>query len=134
MAQLRQQKARLYKDFDLDFGKNAITGAINKKIDVNAVKQSMQNLLMTLPFERPFHPEIGSDLYRQLFEPMNTFAASGIEKSVTNLFENYEPRVEITNVNVMPRYDYNEYRVKVYFNIRGINNPQELELDLERLR
>ena len=44
MANLRQKRARIYKDFDLSFTKNSITGDINKKLDVNAVKQSMKNL------------------------------------------------------------------------------------------
>jgi len=62
MAIIRQNKARIYKDFDLSFTKNAITGDLNKKIDSKAVKQSMYTLVQTQMNERPFHPELGSDI------------------------------------------------------------------------
>ena len=73
MAVQRQKITRLYKDFDLAFGKNAITGDINKKLDVNAVKQSMKNLILTELMERPFQPDLGSALAGLLFENANMF-------------------------------------------------------------
>jgi phage baseplate assembly protein W len=134
MAILRQNKARLYKDFDLSFGKNAITGDLNKKIDANAVKQSMRTLVMTQMHERPFHPELSSDLFQQLFEQMTPFTAGSMARNLETLFDNYEKRVKIDNVLVEPLYDKNEYKVKIYFEVIGLNEPQELELQLERLR
>jgi phage baseplate assembly protein W len=134
MAIIRQNKARLYKDFDLSFTKNAITGDLNKKIDAKAVKQSMYTLVQTQMYERPFHPEIGSDILMMLFEPMTPFTAGSIEKRLETLFLNYEKRVKIDEVLVEPLYDLNEYKVKIYFEVIGLNEPQELELNLERLR
>ena len=134
MAIIRQNKARLYKDFDLSFTKNAITGDLNKKIDANAVKQAMYTLIQTQRYERPFHPELGSDIMMQLFEPMTPFTAGSMERSIKTLFDNYERRVKLHNVLVEPMFDRNEYTVKIYFEVVGINEPQELELNLERLR
>lgn len=134
MAVIRRNKARLYKDFDLDFGKNAVTGDLDKLLDVKAVKQAMQNLIMTRPFERFFHPELGSNLMNSLFEPMTVFTSASIETQIKQLFFNYEPRVDINAVYCEPMYDQNEYKVEIRFNIVGINEPQELQLTLERLR
>ena len=53
---------RIYKDLDLNFGRNVVTGDVNKLTDVEAVKRSVRNLINTSHFERPFHPEIGSDV------------------------------------------------------------------------
>ena len=53
-------------DFDLSFTKNAITGDLNKKIDSKAVKQAMYTLVQTQMTERPFHPELGSDIMMML--------------------------------------------------------------------
>ena len=62
MALVKRKVSRLYTDLDLAFGKNFFSDDIDKKIDVNSVKQSIKILLSTMPYERPFHPEIGSDI------------------------------------------------------------------------
>ena len=53
---------RIYSDLDLNFGRNTVTSDVNKLTDVEAVKRSVRNLINTSHFERPFHPEIGSDV------------------------------------------------------------------------
>ena len=83
MAILKQKRARIYKDFDLSFGKNSLSGDLNKKLDVNAVKQSMINLVMTKPFERPFNPLLGSEINNLLFEQMDTFTSDAIQKNLS---------------------------------------------------
>ena len=50
---------RIYKDLDLDFGRNRCTNDVNRLTDVEAVKRSVRNLINTNHYERPFHPEIG---------------------------------------------------------------------------
>lgn len=126
--------ARLYKDFDMLFTKNALSGDINKKLDVNAVKQSLMNLLLTKPYERPFHPELGSTLNQMLFENMRPGMEMSIARAVEQQILNFEPRVEIINVKCFPDYDNNSYNVKTYFNIIGLNEPQDLTVSLTRLR
>ena len=58
---------RVYKDLDLDFSRNIVTNDVNKLTDVEAVKRSVRNLINTNHYERPFHPEIGSDVRSMLF-------------------------------------------------------------------
>jgi len=53
---------RIYKDLDLDFGRNTVTHDVNKLTDVEAVKRSVRNLIKTNHYERHFHPEIGSNV------------------------------------------------------------------------
>ena len=134
MAILKQKRSRIYKDFDLAFGNNAITGDINKKIDVNAVKQSLKTLVLTKPYERPFNPLLGSEIYGLLFEPMNSFTTTAIEKSLEYLIQNYEKRARLQNIDIKPLYDLNTYDIDIAFYIVGINQPQTLEIKLERLR
>ena len=50
MATLKGKRSRIYSDIDMDFNVNAVTGDIGKKLDVNAVKQSLKNLILTQPF------------------------------------------------------------------------------------
>ena len=125
--------ARLYKDFDMAFTKNSLSGDINKKLDVNAVKQSIRNLLLTKPYERPFHPELGSRLYATLFEQMRPGLEQTLARMVEQQILNFEPRVDILNIQVTPDYDNNSYDVSIRFLVKGINEPQDLSLSLTRL-
>ena len=134
MATQRQKLGRLYSDFDLAFSKNAITGDINKKLDVNAVKQSIKNLILTDIMERPFQPDLGSRLGGLLFENADIFTTDAIRVTIENLLENYERRAKINSVDVEPDIDRNTYEVTINFFVIGINEPQELEVKLERLR
>ena len=65
-----KRATRIYKDLDLDFGRNVVTHDVNKLTDVESVKRSVRNLINTNHFERPFHPEIGGNVRALLFEPM----------------------------------------------------------------
>ena len=109
MAILKQKRARIYKDFDLSFGKNSLSGDLNKKLDVNAVGE--------IVIKAPWATQ-----------------SDAIQKNLKYLFKNYEPRCRVTDIRVKPLYDLNEYVVSVDFHIVGINEPQELEVRLERLR
>lgn len=134
MAVQRQKITRLYKDFDLAFGKNAITGDINKKLDVNAVKQSMKNLILTELMERPFQPDLGSALAGLLFENASMFTTDRIKITLETLLKNFERRAKINSIDVEPEIDNNRYGVIINFYVIGINEPQELEVKLERIR
>ena len=134
MAVQRQKITRLYKDFDLAFGKNAITGDINKKLDVNAVKQSMKNLILTELMERHFQPDLGSALAGLLFENATMFTTERIKVTIETLLENFERRAKINSIDVEPNIDNNRYDVSINFYVIGINEPQELEVKLERIR
>ena len=61
---------RIYKDLDLDFGRNVVTNDVNSLHDVEAVKRSVRNLINLNHFDKPFHPEIGSNIRALLFENM----------------------------------------------------------------
>ena len=134
MADEKVKLNRVYKDIDMAFGLNPVSSDIGKKIDVNAVKQSMQNLLMTLPFERPFHPEIGSNLRAMLFENITPQMNHVISKQIDLLIRNFEPRCRLVQVNTQPMFDRNGYRAQISFYVVNHPEPVEVETFLERLR
>tara|TARA_B100001245_G_C22703647_1_gene342758 strand:+ start:293 stop:697 length:405 start_codon:yes stop_codon:yes gene_type:complete len=134
MATQKLQIARLYKDFDMLFTNNALSGDVNKKLDINAVKQALMNLILTKPYERPFHPELGSSIYKMLFEPMRPGVETSIARAIEQQILNYEPRVSVLNIDVRPDYDHNAYEVTIRFLIQGINEPADLTVNLTRLR
>ena len=128
------RSARIFKDLNLDFQQNTATKDIQKITDVEAVKRSVRNLISTNHYEKPFHPEIGSNLRAMLFELMTPQMNHVITKQIENLINNYEPRCNLVQVLTQPMFDRNGYSVQISF---MVNNHQEtviVESFLERLR
>jgi phage baseplate assembly protein W len=89
-----------YSDLDLKFRLNPNTKDFVLKKDVEAVKQSVINILLTQRGERPFNPYIGGDLYAYLFENFDDITKAAIENTITNTLRNFEPRVQVVSVDV----------------------------------
>ena len=126
---------RIYKDLNLNFGIHPVTKQINTLTDAAAVKRSVRNLVQYGFYEKPFHPEIGSGVRDLLFENMTPFVANNLSKQIEEIITNYEPRALLAGVEVIPRFDNNQYEVIVEFYIQ--NAPAELvdlSFSLERLR
>ena len=128
------RSARIYKDLDLDFQKNTATKDIQKLTDVEAVKRSVRNLIKLNHYEKPFHPEVGSNLRAMLFENITPQINHAISKQIDLLIRNYEPRCRLVQLNVQPDVDRNGYRASISFFV--INHPERVEVEtfLERLR
>ena len=129
------RSSRLFKDISLSLSMHPVTRDIGKLSDVDAVKRSVRNLINTNHYERPFHPEIGSDIRNALFEPISPIVANLLARHVEDCINNFEPRVELSNVICTGDMDLNQYGVSIEFYV--INSPTELQtvnLFLERLR
>ena len=129
-----KRATRIYKDLDLDFGRNVVTNDVNKLTDVEAVKRSVRNLINTSHFERPFHPELGGNVRAMLFEPMTPLTALNLQRKVEEVLTNFEPRAKITQIIADPDIDRNAYKLTIKFYVIGITNPITVETFLERLR
>ena len=129
-----KRATRIYKDLDLDFGRNTVTNDVNKLTDVESVKRSIRNLINTNHFERPFHPEIGGNVRALLFENMTPLTALNLQRKIEEVLNNFEPRAKITQIIADPDIDRNGYRLEIRFYVIGIQNPITVETFLERLR
>ena len=109
------RSTRKYKDVSLSFTRHPITGDIASLIDADAVKRSVRNLINTDFFERPFHPEIGSNIRKTLFEPVDAATAETLSIYIEECIVNNEPRVELSSVRVDANIDRNGYNVIIEF-------------------
>ena len=129
------RNVRQYTDLDLFFGKKATSKDISKVTDIQAVKRSIRNLVLTNHYEKPFHPEIGSGVRGILFEPMTPLTAHILTRKIEDVITNFEPRARLISVRAQPNLDRNEYECTVQFYV--VNAPTELvdlTVFLERLR
>ena len=128
------RNVKQYRDLDLFFTKKT-NKDLNKVTDIEAVKRSVRNLILTNTFEKPFHPEIGGNVRGLLFENMTPMTSAVIARKIEDTINNFEPRARLVGVKAQPDRDLNGYVVSVFFYVA--NAPTELvELDtfLERLR
>ena len=128
------RSARIYKDLNLDFQQNSATKDIQKLLDVESVKRSVRNLINTNHYERPFHPEIGSNLRAMLFENITPQMTHAISKQIDLLIKNFEPRARLVQINVQPFIERNGYRAQISFFVVNTTERVEVESFLERLR
>ena len=129
-----KRSSRVFSDLDLDFQMNTVTKDVPFLKDVEAVKRSVKNLIQTNYYERPFHPELGSNLRAMLFENMTPQISHLITKQIEQLLQTYEPRAEIVQVMTRPNLDKNAYQVTISFYVVNHPEPIAVETMLERLR
>ena len=129
-----KRSARIYKDLNLDFQQNSATKDIQKLLDVESVKRSVRNLINLNYYEKPFHPEIGSNLRGLLFENITPQISHYMGKQIELLIKNYEPRCKMVEVVNKPNIERNGYSVSVSFYVINTPNPIQVETFLERLR
>jgi len=129
---VRSNKA--YSDLNLNFKKNPATNDVAKLKDVEAVKRAVRNLILTNRFERPFHPEIGSDIRSLLFENMTPVVEVLLKDRIKETIDVYEPRADVTDIIVSGDSDRNEYRVQIEFRVLNVPDPIVVTEFLQRLR
>lgn len=125
---------RRYSDFNLDFTPHPVTEDLSKKLNENAIAQSIRNLLLTSHYERPFKPELGCNIKKFLFEPIDNVTTSLIQDAIYQTITNYEPRVQIEEVVARANFDENRYEVDVTFFVQNTVTPLTISFFLERVR
>ena len=134
MATTNIDSTRNFRDLDLNFAIHPITKDVNVYKAEYAVINSVKNLILTNHFEKPFQPEIGSNIRRLLFENVDSIMAAQIEREIEETITNFEPRVQISSVVAIHAPDENGYKVRLEFFV--INNPDPITINffLERIR
>jgi phage baseplate assembly protein W len=128
------RNTRTFTDFDLNFTAHPVTGDIVRRNDEDAIKQSIKSLLLTRNFERPFHSEIGSPVRQLLFDLPGPMFTVMMRRAIIDVINNFEPRVNIIDVEVQDESDSNAVYVTLTFSIVNTTRPITLDLALERTR
>ena len=133
--QNQKRSSRVYKDLNLNFTTNPVTSDVTTVTDVNAVKRSVRNLLLTNHYDRPFHPEIGSNVQALLFENFGPITGNQLARQIEELIANFEPRARVESVECFPLPNTNTYDVRVYFYVENLPAEiQEFQTMLESMR
>ncbi len=134
MATILANTVRQYKDLDLNFTVHPVKKDVSKYVNEMAVINSIKNLILTNHYERPFQPDIGSNIQRLLFDNMDIITSSAIQREITQTIQNYEPRVSLESIRVTPDFDNNTYQVSLSFYILNRTEPVSIQFFLQRNR
>ena len=133
--QNEKKSSRVYKDLNLNFTANPVTGDVATVTDVIAVKRSVRNLLLTNHYDRPFHPEIGSNIQNLLFQNFGPITGNQLSRAIEEMIANFEPRARVETVECYPLSDTNSYDVRIYFYVENLPAElQEFQTILEMVR
>lgn len=123
-----------YSDLDLTFTKHPVTNDVVLSVDDQAVIRAVRNLVLTNHYEKPFHPEIGSNVRKMLFEPVSPLTANYLQREIEDTIRNYEPRAKLKEVIVQIEPDQNYYMAIITFFIVNRTEPITINFVLQRLR
>lgn len=126
--------SRKFSDLDLNFTAHPVTKDVSKKVNENAIATAIRNLLLTNYYERPFQPELGSNLKKFLFEPIDNVTTSLIQDSIFETISNFEPRVTVSEVVAAANFEEQRYDVYVTFYVKNTIEPLTISFFLERIR
>ena len=124
-----------FKDISMTFQVNPLNYDLITLKNESAISRSIRNIVFTLPGEKFFNETFGSRVSKSLFENIDEISASIIRDEIQNSITNYEPRVELIDVQTKPDYDNGEFNVTIVYRIVGVDVPaQQLEFALQPTR
>ena len=102
---------------------NGDTGMVKDETDIY---QSLFVLLSTHPGERIMDAEFGCNLRQFVFEEISQTLFTRIKKTVKDAIRNYEPRIDVNDIDLEYDYDDNILRITIDYTIRQINSRQNM--------
>ena len=126
-----QRVSKSFKDLSMSFKFNPLSGDLITLKNENAIARAVRNIVSTTPGEMLFDPDFGSSVSEILFENVDDITAVSIRDEIRSSLKNYEPRVELIDVEVEPNFDENQLDVLITYRIIGVDiPPSQLEFAL----
>ena len=117
--------SRAFKDISLSFTKHPVTNDVTVLKNEDAIKKSVINLCRTRINERFFNDLLGTSIEDSLFETNLDDIASFLEREITVLLKNFEPRIRLTSVIVVSLVDSYELQIRIEYDITGLPFPSQ---------
>ena len=124
----------VYSDFFTDLDKHPIRSTVLRKTNVDAVKQSLRNLMLTDRGERLFQPNLGGNIRAMLFENITPQTLLTMQEHIKDVIEAHEPRADVIDVVIAQTSQEHEVQITIVFRVVNVQEPVTLELLLERVR
>lgn len=127
-------EVRTYKDLDLNFRAHPVTKDVVKRTGDSAIIGALKNLILTNLYEKPFQPNFGSRIRGLLFEDVSFITANVLQTELSNIIQNFEPRVGVDAIRVQANPEQNRYDITIRFFINNLEAPITINFFLEKVR
>jgi len=126
----------VYQDFNVmsmetlytnNIGAKKVKTDLNVSYDMQAVKNSIANLLSTKKSEKILSPEYGLRLEDYLFEPITETTATAIANEILNAISIFEPRVQVVELQVIPYPDQYQYVINLALRVPTLKQSLSLQ-------
>jgi phage baseplate assembly protein W len=125
---------RRFTDLNLVFNPHPHTKDVLVRKNIDAIKTSVQNLILTKNYERPFHPEIGCQVSNLMFDNFGPATVSAIRRTILDTLTKFEPRANITDITILDTPEDNAVDIQVSFTINNVLDPITVTTTLNRVR
>jgi len=129
-----KNNANIYTDLHLDL----VTGytysnQLNKKTQIldiesdtnlGAIYNSITNIITTTPGQKPLNPIFGINFGDLLFLPVTDTIGGSIGRAIYQGITRYEPRVLVSNINVIPDPENNQYTIELTITVPRFSSQQ----------
>ena len=130
-----QRVSKPFKDISATFQTNPLNSDLIALNNSNAISRSIRNLILTVPGDKPFQPDLGSEVYDSLFDQLDQITAASIQSQIENTIIRYEPRESLTSVDVKSNIPNNAFDVLITYEVIGVELPtQQINFALELTR
>ena len=128
-------RKKIYNDLKLSLVEHPINHSVASQVnDIEAVKNALQNLILTNTHEKPFMPTYGGNLRALLFEPADILTGLALKSSILKAIYRYEPRVSEVTVQVIDDMDRNAYYITIGFNVIATGASSDTSFYIDRLQ
>ncbi len=130
-----ERVSRGFKDISMSFQANPLSNDLIALKNENAIARSVRNIIFTVPGEKMFNPDFGTNITDSLFELLDEISGTVIKDRITYSLETYEQRISLIDVIVVPDFDNNGYDVEISYRIIGADvDPQQISFILQPTR
>jgi uncharacterized protein len=119
-----------YTDLNIKLVRNIKTSDITIDVEIEAIKNSVRNILQCKKMERRMLPDFGTMLERILFEPIDNDTSNQIGEIILNELSFWEPRIRVNNINILPDEDNLKYNIGISYTILSLSKNDKIEFSL----
>jgi phage baseplate assembly protein W len=128
------RRQELYSDFYKDFTFIPGRDDLARKVNEDAVKEAIRNIILTDKGERLFQPNVGSTVKGMLFENITPDVVVLLQERIKDALALFEPRANILEVKATSSIDSNSVEVSITFNVINRETPVTFNVILDRAR
>ena len=106
-----------YSDIDSNIKLNRLSG-YKREYHAEAIRNSLLNIFIIQKGEVAGKPAFGNPINLQVFDLYNFFTKQNIEDSISNTIRQYEPRINLIKVDVVPLEEYNRIIIQISYSYK----------------